>query len=342
MKAVVVREFGPLGHADVEEIETPHPAAGEVLVKIAAVAANFVDTLVMTGKYQFLPERPFTPGKLPVGTVTATGAGVSAFSVGTRVMTLAEHGGYAEAIALPADQCLAIPDTLDFTDAASMALAYDTAWFAIVERARLAEGETVLVLGATGAVGLAAIQLAKAKGARVLAGISSHAKADLVLAAGADALIDLSVDNLHEGLRAQVRVETGGNGADIVIDALGGDFFDAALRALAWCGRLVVIGFASGRIPTMKTNYLLLKNIEVSGLQVSDYRKRKPERMRECFQDILALFEQGAVKPAPSTLFPLEEYADALDALLQRRITGRAVLCPGKRPGAHHSMTGQE
>lgn len=328
MRAVVIRDFGPVGSAALEEIAKPEAGNGEVLVKIAAVAANFVDTLVMTGKYQFLPERPFVPGKLPVGTVEAVGPGVDRLKAGDHVLTLAEHGGYAEAVSVPESQCILLPGSLSFPEAASMALAYDTAWFALMERTRLQKGETVLVLGATGAVGLAAMQLAKAKGARVLAGVSSLGKTDLVREAGADEIIDLSVDNLRDGLREQVRAVTGGNGVDIVVDMLGGSFFDAALRALAWRGRLVVIGFASGRIPEIKANYLLVKNIEVSGLQVSDYRKRMPNLMKQCFADIFELYESGVIAAAPPAIFKLADYDKALNGLLERQIKGRAVICP--------------
>lgn len=328
MKAVVIREFGPVGSAKVEEISTPEAGKSEVLVEVAAVAANFVDTLVMQGTYQFLPERPFVPGKLPTGTVRAVGKDVTTLKPGDRVLTLAEHGGYAQYISVPESQCYRLPDSLSFDDAASIALAYDTAWVALTDRARLKAGETVLVLGATGAVGLAAIQLAKAKGARVLAGISSERKADIARAAGADELVDLSVADLRDKLREEVHSLTGGAGADIVIDPLGGDYFDAAIRTLAWRGRLVVVGFAAGSIPTLKANYLLLKNIEVSGIQVSDYRKRTPEIMRACFAEIFGFYENGAIKAAPAAIYPLEQYAQALGDLLDRKIAGRAILHP--------------
>ncbi|MEJ8569987.1 NADPH:quinone oxidoreductase family protein [Microbaculum marinum] len=328
MKAIVVREFGPLGTAKLEDMPVPEPKDGEVRIRVAAVAANFVDTLVMEGKYQFLPERPFSPGKLPVGTVDAVGAGVTRFSPGDRLLTMAEHGGYAEFVCVPESQCFRLPDGLSFDDAASVSLAYDTAWVTLTDRARLAAGDTVLVLGATGAVGLAAIQLAKAKGARVLAGVTSPQKTDIVRQAGADEIVDLSVPDLRNGLREQVHALTGGAGADIVLDPLGGDFFDAALRAVAWRGRLVVIGFASGRIPEVKANYLLLKNIEVSGVQVSDYRKRMPELMNECFEDIFALCVAGRIRPAPVQAYPLADYARALEDLLGRKVTGRAILHP--------------
>lgn len=328
MKAVVIHEFGPIGSARMEEVARPEAGRGEVLVKVAAVAANFVDTLVLQGKYQFLPKRPFSPGKLPAGTVHAVGEGVKGLKEGDRVLTMAEHGGYAQFVAVAGDQCLKIPDALSFDDAAALSLAFDTAWVALADRARLVAGDDVLVLGATGAVGLAAIQLAKAKGARVLAAVSSPAKTDIVLAAGADEVIDLSLPDMRDSLREQVRAVTDGAGADVILDTLGGDFFDAALRALAWRGRLVVIGFASGRIPEMKANYLLLKNIEVSGLQISDYRKRCPEMIGACFAEIFDLYGKGKIKPPPVTVYPLEHYEKALTDLLDRKVVGRAVLHP--------------
>jgi NADPH2:quinone reductase len=207
-----------------------------------------------------------------------------------------------------------------------MALIYDTAYFALRDRARLAPGETVLVLGATGGVGLAAIQLAKAFGARVLAGVASADKTDIVRAAGADAVIDLARPDLHEALRAQVYAETAGRGADVILDMLGGDIFDAAIRALAWRGRLVVIGFAAGRIATLKTNYVLLKNIEVSGLQISDYRKRMPEAMQKCFAEVFALHAAGKLKPLPVKTYPLREFVAAMREIADRKVRGRVVL----------------
>lgn len=326
MKAVVVREFGPIGSAKVEDIATPSPNEGEVLVAVEFAPVNFVDTLVMEGKYQFLPARPFIPGKGPVGTVVATGPKVHQVQVGDRVLAMAEQGGYAEALVVHESSCYALPDSLSLEAAASISLAYDTAWFALVDRARLQAGETVLVLGATGAVGNAAVQLAKAKGARVIAAISSPAKRDLVIEAGADAVLDLSRPDLRESLREQVYAFTEDQGANVIIDPIGGDAFDAAIRALAWRGRLVVVGFAAGRIPTIKANYLLLKNIEVSGLQISDYRKRMPQDVRACFEEIFDLHSQAKIRISPVAAYPIERYAKALDDLLNRRIAGRGVL----------------
>ena len=328
MRAAVVKEFGPIASHTIGELPDPRPAAGEVLVAIKAAAVNFVDSLVLEGKYQFLPPRPFAPGKLPAGVVTALGEGVTSLELGDRVLTLAEHGGYAEQVAVDARQCFKLPASMSFVDAAAMSLVYDTSWFALHERAALQAGESVLILGSTGGVGLAAVQLAKAAGAKVLAGVANMSKAQLALDAGADEIIDLSCENLRDALREQVLAKTGGKGADVVIDPVGGDAFDAALRALAWCGRLIVIGFASGRIPSVKANYLLVKNIAVSGLQISDYRKRKPALMGRCMREIFALFEEGKLKPAPATTYPLNAFAHALEEIVARRISGRVVLTP--------------
>jgi NADPH:quinone reductase len=330
MRAVVVREFGPIGAAQIGELPMPAAKDGEVVVEIRATAANFVDLLVISGKYQFLPERPFAPGKLPAGVVADIGPGATTLRVGDRVLAMAEHGGYAEFVAVPENQCYRLPSSMSFVDAAAIALFFDTSWVALRDRARCQRGETVLVLGATGGVGLAAVQLAKAFGLKVLAGIASRDRDDIVRAAGADAVIDLSAPDLRESLRAQVYAETDGRGADIILDPLGGDIFDAAIRTLAWRGRLVVIGFAAGRIPTVKANYLLVKNIEVSGLQVSDYRKRQPEQMAACFAEIFALYEAGKLKPAPTTTYPLDEFAAALQAVQDRTVRGRIVLTPTK------------
>lgn len=328
MRAAIVKEFGPIASHTVGDLPDPIPGEGEVLVTIKATAVNFVDSLVVTGKYQFLPQRPFAPGKLPAGIVTALGKSVTGLKVGDRVLTLAEQGGYAQKVAIDARQCFKLPDAMSFGEAASMALVYDTSWFGLRERARIKAGDSVLVLGATGGVGLASIQLAKAMGARVFGGVSNAAKAPTVLAAGAEDFIDLSLPNLRDSLREQVFAKNGGKGVDIIIDPIGGDAFDAALRALAWRGRLVVVGFASGRIPEVKVNYLMLKNIEVSGLQVSDYRKRLPEMMAECMREIFALYGAGKLKPAPFHTVPLDAFATSLQTVVDRRASGRIVLEP--------------
>jgi len=330
MRAVVVHEFGDIENASLGEMPKPTPKSGEVLLEVHAVSVNFVDLVMMSGSYQFKPALPFIPGKLPVGVVAAIGDGVTKFKPGDRALLMAESSGFAEFAVMPENQCIKLPASLPFEEAASMALVYDTAYFALKDRGRIQPGETVLVLGATGGVGLAAIQLAKAFGAKVLAAVASKDKEDIVRAAGADAIVDLSAPDRHESLRAQVFALTDKKGVDIIVDMLGGDMFDAAVRALAWCGRLIVIGFASGRIPALKMNYVLVKNIEVSGMQISDYRKRRPADMQAAFADIYALHAMGKLKPLPTKVYPIEQFAEALRDIKDRKVRGRIVLTMAK------------
>jgi NADPH2:quinone reductase len=326
MRAALVRSYGAVENVQLGMAPRPQPAPGEILLDVHAAPVNYVDLVVIGGTYQFLPKLPFIPGKGPAGIVAAVGDGVSGLQPGDRVLAMAEQGGYAEQVCARADQCYKLPDAFSFAEAASMSLAYDTAWFALRERARIEPGETVLVLGASGAVGLATIQLAKAMGARVLAAVSRPERADGVRDAGADAVIDLSLPDLRDALREQVKAANSGALADIVIDPLGGDPFDAALRALAWCGRLVVVGFAAGRIPSIKANYLLVKNIEVSGLQISDYRKRRPARVAECFGELFDLYAQGKISPPATIALPLDRAAEGLALLRDRATQGRRVV----------------
>jgi NADPH:quinone reductase len=334
MRAIVVDAFGPPERLRLREAADPVPGQGQVLVTVNAAPVNYVDLLVVGGSYQFLPTLPFIPGKGPSGVVEALGPGVTGLRVGDHVLAMAEEGGYAERVAVDAAQSYRLPDEMPFGEAASLSLVYDTAWFALRERARLELGETVLVLGASGGVGHAAVQLARAMGARVLGGIARPERAAMVEAAGAEAIIDLSAAELRETLRAQVHAATQGQGADIILDPLGGSIFKAAVRALAWRGRLVVIGFAAGAIPAIRANYLLLKNIEISGLQISDYRKRRPAQVAACFAEIFGLYRQGKIKPASTLIFPLARAGEALSMLRDRRLAGRAVLDPfGNRSG---------
>lgn len=326
MRAIVVDEWAAPEALRLRAAATPVPGPGEVLVETYAAPVNYVDMLVIGGTYQFLPPRPFIPGKGPAGIIAALGSEVTSLRVGDRVLAMAETGGYAEAVAVAAGQCHRLPDSMSFTEAASSAVVYDTSWVALRSRARLAPGETVLVLGASGGVGHASVQLAKAMGARVLGGVSRPEREATARAAGADAIVDLSAPNLRDSLREPVYAETAGRGADVIIDPLGGEVFAAAIRALAWCGRLVVIGFAAGSIPTLRINYLLLKNIEVSGLQITDYRYRRPTELKTCYAELFDFYARGAIKPAHATLFPLERAGEALAAVRDRRIDGRAVL----------------
>ena len=334
MRAVVVDEFGPIENAKLREMPDPTPGAGEILIEVHATPANYVDILLIGGRHQSRPPLPYIPGKGPAGFVRAVGPGVTGFRAGDRVLGMCEPGGgYAEQIAVPATQCYRIPDAMPFADAASMALVFDTAWFSIRERGRYQPGESVLVLGGSGGVGLAAIQLAKALGAKVLAGVSNPDKYDLAREAGADAIVELGRPDLHDSLREQVYAATEGRGADIIIDPLGDVIFDAAIRALAWCGRMVIIGFAAGKIPTIRANYLLVRNIDVCGLQIGDYRKRAPHKTAACFEELFALYEQGLIKPLPTTTMPIEKVGDALRAIRDRTARGRFVLLQDRAKG---------
>lgn len=326
MKAVVVDAFGPPEQLSVREFPDPYCGEGQLRVRVAAAGINYPDTLVVSGKYQILPPLPFVPGKDVAGTVLEVGAGVTGFSPGDRVVGQLEYGGYAEQAAVRAENCFRLPDEISEVDAAAMGLAYQTAYFALVDRGRFGPGETVLVHGAAGGVGGAAVQLVKALGGVVLAGVNTPQQAEVARRHGADHVIDLAVPNLRDGLREQVHAVTGGAGVDVVLDTLGDEVFEASLRAMAWCGRMVVIGFAAGRIPTVKANYLLVKNIEVSGLQWSDYRERMPERVATVQQHLYALYRRGAIRPDIAAVLPMGRVAEALSTLAAGKASGKYVL----------------
>ncbi|MFG1300057.1 NADPH:quinone oxidoreductase family protein [Xanthobacter sp. V3C-3] len=321
-----VHEHGAPAALRLDTLPDLRPSAGQMVVDVKAAGINFPDVLVVSGKYQILPPRPFTPGKDLAGVVREVGAGVTGFAPGDRIMAQVEHGAFAEQATVTPAQSYKLPDGLSFEAAAAMGLVYQTAHFALVERGQYKRGETVLVGGAAGGVGLAAVQIAKGLGAKVLAGVRSPQEAEAVRAAGVDAVIDLAGPDLRESVRAQVHAATDGRGADVVLDPLGGDFFGAALRAMAWCGRLVVIGFAAGDIPTLKVNYLLLKNISVCGLQWSDYRDRAPERVQQVQQELFDLWRAGAVIPRIMRALPFTGLPEALDLVAQGRVQGKVVV----------------
>lgn len=347
MKAVIIRSFGPVsssGSIDspglhrVETCDDLSPGPGEVLVDVHAAAVNYPDLLVISGRYQILPPLPFTPGKDAAGVVRAigpatgpaTGHANSSIRVGDRVVVQLEHGGYASQVCAPSAWVHPIPDAMSFVDAAAMGLVYQTAYFALVDRGQFRSHETVLVTGAAGGVGLAAVQIAKGLGARVLAAVNTPHQADLVRQHGADAVIDLAQPGLRDSVRQQVHAANAGRGVDVVLDTLGGDVFDGALRALAWCGRIVVIGFAAGRIPEIKANYLLVKNITASGLQWSDYRERAPNRVAEVQQALMKLYTRGVIRPHLMQVFPLEQFEQALGLVATGQAMGKTVLTMGQ------------
>ncbi|MEM8646502.1 MAG: NADPH:quinone oxidoreductase family protein [Pseudomonadota bacterium] len=334
MKAVMVDEFGPLETATVRDVPDPQPGAGEVVIALGAADVNFPDILVMEGAYQFKPPLPFSPGKAGAGIVEAIGDGVTRFKQGDRVAVEVEYGAYAEKVLAVEHLCYPLPDGISFTAAAALCLVYQTAHFALVERAGFKAGDTVLVLGASGGVGLAAVQLAKALGAKtVIAGVRALSKAQAVRDGGADLVVDLSVETLRDDLRDQVNVATGGHGADVVIDPVGGAAHAAALRAMAWRGRMVIVGFASGDIPQIRSNYLLVKNIAVSGLQWSDYRDRDPDAVAAVQAEIFALCKSGKLVPHISRVFAMDDFATALGMLKAGQAEGKIVLSFGAGEG---------
>lgn len=327
MKAVIVQEFTPFDQALYGELPDPEPSAGEVVVDLYTADVNFPDILYIEGKYQKKPPFPFSPGLAGAGVVSKLGAEVSGLRVGQRVMVLPLYGTYAGKIAVPEGYCFAMPDDLPFDAAAAFGLVYQTAYFALTARGALQAGETVLVLGATGGIGMAAVQLAKALGAgKVIAATRGAGGAAVARGFGADAVVDTGMDNLRDGMRDAVKAETGGKGADLVIDPVGGEVTAAALRAMAWCGRLVVVGFAAGAIPQIGANYLLVKNISVSGLQWTDYRARELDRVHAAQAHIFRLWQEGKLAPQIAGRLPLAHFAEALQALQAARVSGKIIL----------------
>jgi NADPH2:quinone reductase len=326
MRAVWVREHGAPETARVEEVPAPAIGDEQVLVDIKAIGVNYPDLLVMGGTYQILPPRPFSPGKDAAGIVRAVGSRATHCKPGDRVAVHLEYGAYAEQVAAKDAVCHVLPEAMSFEEAAAMGLVYQTAHFGLIERGLYQRGETVLVNGAAGGIGLAAVQIAKGLGATVFAGVNNEEHGRIARENGADQVIDLARPDLRDSLRAQVHALSGGRGVDIVLDPLGGAVFEASLRALAWRGRMVVIGFAAGGIPELKVNYLLVKNITVSGLQWSDYRERAPDWVRRVQMELFELYVKGAIRPRVMRSFPLERFAEALALVKSGSVQGKVVL----------------
>jgi len=326
MRALVVHQHGSIENVQLEKFPEPQPGADQVLIDVHAASVNFPDLLVIGGTYQNLPPTPFVPGKDLAGTVAAVGGSVTDFKPGDRVMAQIEYGAFAERAAVPFRNCHRMPDGMSFTEGAAMGLVYLTAHFALVERGGIRPGDTVLVTGAAGGVGHAAVQLAKALGATVVAAVSAEDQAAAARAGGADHVVRTDVADLRESFRQQIFSAVGTRGADLIVDTVGGDVFDASLRAIAWCGRIVTVGFASGRVPEVKVGLILVKNISLIGLQVSDYRDRAPDKTRRAQAELFSLYEQGKLKPHVMASYPLEAFREALAAVRERRVLGKAVL----------------
>lgn len=326
MRAVRIVEHGEPESMRVVDAPIPSPGPGEVRVRVHAAGVNYPDLLVVRGTYQILAPLPFSPGKEVAGVISAAGPGVAGLAVGDRVLGIRENGCYAEEVVIPAATCFRLPDAMGFDLAAAFGLTYQTAWFALKRRARFQPGERVLVTGATGGVGTAAIGLVKAWGGVALAGVSGPHRAASALAAGADAVVDLSRPDLGESLRAQVESAAGGGRADIVIENIGGAVFDAAIRALDWDGRIVVVGFAGAPPASIRSNYLLIRNIAAAGLNWNFYRDNDSEGVRAAQQEMFDLWSAGRLRPPPLETFPLERASEALSRMAKRSIAGKLVL----------------
>jgi NADPH2:quinone reductase len=324
MRAIVVDHWMEPKDLEVSEVEDPQVGPGMLGVHIRAAGCNFFDILLVRGQYQMKPSFPFIPGGELAGTVTAVGEGVEGFVVGDRVFAAVPLGGYAERAAVPARGAWHVPSAMSFAEAAAFPIVYPTSYAALVYRAGLRSGEHLLVHAAAGGVGIAAVQIGKALGARVIATAGGTDKLDVARRAGADVVIDYRTENWVE----RVKEVTGGRGADVIYDSVGGDIFDQSLKCIAWSGRLLVIGFAGGRIPEVKANRILLKNIAVVGLHWGAYALNEPERIAETFHALFGLYEQGKIKPVIFRTFRLEEVPMALEALGARQSYGKVVVTP--------------
>jgi NADPH2:quinone reductase len=341
MRAIRCTAWGELDTIALEDVPPPPPPGpGQVALDIAAAGVNFADILMITGKYQERPLPPFSPGLEVAGIVSAVGEGVGRFKPGDRVLALLDHGGFAEKALAAESDVFAIPDAMGFAEAAGFAIAYGTSYGALVWRAALQPGELLLVLGAAGGVGLTAVEIGKALGARVIACAGGAEKLAIAKAHGADHLIDYQTENIRGRVReiAGLASAIGGAGADVVYDPVGGDSFDAALRAVNWSARLLVVGFAGGRVQQIPANILLVKNLAVHGIYWGSYRRHDAGRLAPAFAEMFGWWRQGKLKPLVSARLDLAEAKQALHQLSERKATGKVVLttalaeAPAKAP----------
>jgi len=322
MKAVLCKAFGPAETLVLEEVANLEPKKTEVVLDVHAAGVNFPDSLIIEGKYQFKPPFPFSPGGEAAGVISAVGEKVSQFKVGDRVMALTGWGSFAEQVAVPAYNVLPMPAGMDFTTAAAFSMTYGTSMHALKQRGNLQAGETLLVLGASGGVGLAAVEIGKAMGATVIAAASSAEKLAVAKAAGADHLINYS----EQSLKDELKTLTKGQGVDVIYDPVGGPLFEEAFRSIAWNGRMLVIGFASGEIPALPANLPLLKGAALIGVFWGAFAQRQPQDNAANFQQLFAWYGEGKLKPLVSQTFPLEKAGDAIDTLAKRKAVGKVVV----------------
>ncbi len=323
MKALLCKAFGPAETLALEDIDSPRPKGNEVLIEVQAAGVNFPDTLIIEGKYQFKPPFPFSPGGEVAGVVAAVGDKVAHLKAGDRVMALTGWGGFAEQVAAPAYNVLPVPASMDLTTAAAFGMTYGTSMHALKQRAALKPGETLLVLGAAGGVGLAAVEIGKAMGAKVIAAASSAEKLEVARNAGADELINYS----EQSLKDEVKKLTNGQGVDVIYDPVGGPLFEEAFRCMGWNGRFLVVGFAAGGgIPALPANLPLLKGASLVGVFWGSFAQRQPADNAENFRQLFAWHAEGKLKPLVSQTFPLARGGEAIDALGQRKAVGKLVV----------------
>jgi NADPH2:quinone reductase len=324
MRAILCTHFGPPNELELADIPSPHAAAGEAVVLIKAAALNFFDTLIVAGKYQHKPPFPFSPASEFAGVVGSVGAGVTDIAVGDRVMGNIGWGAAREAVAIDAHQLAKLPEALDFERAAGLTVTYSTTFYALRERAQLKPGETLVVLGASGGTGLAAVELGKMMGARVIACASSDEKLAFARTHGADETVNYGRENLRDALKRL----GGEHGIDVVYDPVGGPYAEPAVRSLAWLGRYLVVGFAAGEIPKIPLNLALLKSCDIRGVSWGAWTKREPQLQRALMTDLARWCIEGKLSAHVHAVYPLTEITAALNALADRKVMGKIVLRP--------------
>jgi NADPH2:quinone reductase len=323
MKAVLCKEYGPPDRLVVEDVPSEPAGPGQVRIRVRAAGVNFPDVLIVKGEYQFKPTPPFSPGAEVAGEVLEVGADVKGFAPGDRVIAMTGWNGFREEVVVGPERCLKMPAGMDFDTGAALSMTYGTSYHALVQRGRLKAGETLLVLGATGGVGTAAVEIGLRLGAKViLAGGSDEKLSRVAQAYGVDSIVNYRTGSLKD----QVKNLTGGAGADVIYDAVGGDLFEQSLRSINWDGRLLVVGFAGGTIPSAKANLILLKGCSVVGVFWGAFTAREPETNVKNFEQLFEWYRDGKLRPLISHRFPLERAADALAAIVNREVVGKAIL----------------
>lgn len=326
MKAILCKTWGPPDSLVVEELPDVVAGPGQVAIDVQAAGVNFPDVLIIQNKYQFKPELPFTPGSELAGVVRAAGEGVTHLKPGDKVLAFVSQGAFAQQIAVPAAMAMPMPPGLDFDTAAAITLTYGTSHHAVVDRAQLKAGETMLVLGAAGGVGLAAIEIGKALGARVIAAASSDEKLAVCRDHGADATINYSTTDLREAIKEA----TDGKGPDVIYDPVGGVYAEPAFRSIAWRGRYLVIGFANGEIPKLPLNLPLLKGASIVGVFWGEFAKREPKANLAAMRELMGWMAEGKVRPHISGRYALADTPKALNDMAARKVTGKVVIQPQK------------